>query len=169
MRSGFTAMAWETAARQSSTELRSKFDLHRGISSLSRALALPLRSSGQRHLVLVTVRPSDVRNAYTATGSGIRKNATGAQRAYSSSNIPLQTPSSVAPPVLAMVGTDRLAGPPNRHTVETNSLQRDGQEKDPALRTSPEPATTKTRHASRKKHRHAMPTGSRPITTNHNI
>ena len=31
MRSGSTAMAWETAAKQSSTELRSKLDLHRRI------------------------------------------------------------------------------------------------------------------------------------------
>ena len=86
MRSGSTAMAWETAARQSSTELRSKLDLHRGISSLSCALALPLRSSGQRHLVLVTVRPSDVRHT-SRNGERHKKNASGAQRAYSSSNV----------------------------------------------------------------------------------
>ena len=44
------------------------------------------------------------------------------------------------------------------HAVETISLERDGQEKDSALRTSPEPATTASRHASKKKHRYAIPT-----------
>ena len=66
----------------------------------------------------------------------------------------------------AMVGKDRLAGPPNSASERTKPSKPSlvnvtTQGKDPAFRTSPEPATTTTRHASRAKHQHAMPQASR--------